>query len=299
MKYSHLVFLSWSRIFFSISASVSVSSRGHHWSASPVLRMAISTVGRGFSLQETRAAAESDHQATRPPDHQTPRPPGQTEWKKTSETHLDEDPVVRCSSWRNPGSLVLQTHLDEDPLVRCSSWRNPGSLVLQTHLDDDPLVRLLLQDPVRGVGLDLLADGGGDGGDEGQRVQVQVVTQNLCEHLRGHQLLCGRSGGLQKGLSVWTTTPRGLLPFMFHVKASRSFWPSISMSRRIGTSDSSWAAFSWITAGSWSSKLRHDHVSHHRGKVLFLSRPMRLRLMVVEHGTASRWWELLGSVGTH
>lgn len=46
-----LVFLSWSRIFFSISASVRVSSSGHHWSASPVFRMAISTVGRGFSLK--------------------------------------------------------------------------------------------------------------------------------------------------------------------------------------------------------------------------------------------------------
>lgn len=50
--FSHLVFLSWSLIFFSISASVRVSSRGHHWSASPVFRMAISTVGNGFSLQE-------------------------------------------------------------------------------------------------------------------------------------------------------------------------------------------------------------------------------------------------------
>lgn len=40
-------------------------------------------------------------------------------------------------------------------------------------------------------------------------------------------------------------------------------------------------------------------LSHHRGKVLFLSRPMRLRLMVVEQGTASRWWELLGRVGIH
>lgn len=39
--------------------------------------------------------------------------------------------------------------------------------------------------------------------------------------------------------------------------------------------------------------------AHHRGNVLFLSRPSRLRLMVVEQGTASRWWELLGSVGTH
>lgn len=40
-------------------------------------------------------------------------------------------------------------------------------------------------------------------------------------------------------------------------------------------------------------------LTHHKGKVLFLSRPMRFLLMVVEHGTASRWWELLGRVGTH
>lgn len=51
---AHLVFRSWSLIFFSISASVRVSSRGHHWSASPVFLMAISTVGRGFSLQNTK-----------------------------------------------------------------------------------------------------------------------------------------------------------------------------------------------------------------------------------------------------
>lgn len=118
---------------------------------------------------------------------------------------------------------------------------------------------------------------------------------------------------------------------MFHVKVSRSFCPSISMSRRIGTRASICAAFSWITAGSWSSKLNEIHrnldllgrrihtfqvwldyisvkptsvccsckLSHHRGKVLFLSRPILLRLMVVEQGTASKWWELLGSVGTH
>lgn len=42
----------------------------------------------------------------------------------------------------------------------------------------------------------------------------------------------------------------GYLPFMFQVKASLSFCPSISMSRRMGTSVSTWAAFSWITAGS-------------------------------------------------
>ena len=40
-----------------------------------------------------------------------------------------------------------------------------------------------------GVGLHLLADGRGDGRDEGQGVEVQVVTQDLCKHLRSHQLL--------------------------------------------------------------------------------------------------------------
>lgn len=30
------------------------------------------------------------------------------------------------------------------------------------------------------------------------------------------------------------------------------------MSSRIGTSTSDWEAFSWITAGSWSSKLQHN-----------------------------------------
>ena len=51
------------------------------------------------------------------------------------------------------------------------------------------------------------------------------------------------------------------VPFMFQVKASRSFCPSISMSSRMGTSTSGWDAFSWITAGSWSSKLegRQQH----------------------------------------
>jgi hypothetical protein len=46
------------------------------------------------------------------------------------------------------------------------------------------------------------------------------------------------------------------IPFMFQVKASRSFCPSISMSSRMGTSTSGCDAFSWITAGSWSSKLK-------------------------------------------
>ena len=46
----------------------------------------------------------------------------------------------------------------------------------------------------------------------------------------------------------------------------------------------------------WSQRARP---THHSGNVLFLSRPMRFLLMVVEQGTASRWWELLGRVGTH
>jgi hypothetical protein len=44
-------------------------------------------------------------------------------------------------------------------------------------------------------------------------------------------------------------------PFLFHVKVSLSFCPSISMSRRIGTSSSNWLLFSCTPAGSVSSKL--------------------------------------------
>lgn len=47
------------------------------------------------------------------------------------------------------------------------------------------------------------------------------------------------------------------------------------------------------------ASVQRARCTHQRGKVLFLSRPMRFLLMVVEHGTASRWWELLGRVGTH
>lgn len=43
------VFLSWSRIFFSISASVRVSRKGDHWSASDWFRNAISTGGKWLS----------------------------------------------------------------------------------------------------------------------------------------------------------------------------------------------------------------------------------------------------------
>ena len=44
-----LVFLSWSRIFFSISASVRVSRNGDQMSASPWSRNAFSTAGIWFS----------------------------------------------------------------------------------------------------------------------------------------------------------------------------------------------------------------------------------------------------------
>lgn len=60
---------------------------------------------------------------------------------------------------------------------------------VERHLDDDPLVRLVLQDAVCRIRLDLLSDGGGDGRDEGQRVEVQVVAEDLSEHLRCHELL--------------------------------------------------------------------------------------------------------------
>lgn len=58
-----------------------------------------------------------------------------------------------------------------------------------TYLDDDSLIGLFVQDAVGRVGLYLLPDGGGDGWDEGQGVQVQIVTQYLCKHLWCHQLL--------------------------------------------------------------------------------------------------------------
>lgn len=71
------------------------------------------------------------------------------------------------------------------------------------------------------------------------------------------------------------------IPFMFHVNASLSFCPSISISSLIGTRTSGWDAFSWITAGSWSSKLKwrpttqymqraHDTSGIHRGKATFV-----------------------------
>ena len=44
------VFLSWSRIFFSISALVSVSRKGPHCSASLGFRNGQSTTGSGVSL---------------------------------------------------------------------------------------------------------------------------------------------------------------------------------------------------------------------------------------------------------
>lgn len=63
-------------------------------------------------------------------------------------------------------------------------------------------------------------------------------------------------GNYSPNSQVWAMqSPTAHIPFMFQVKASRSFCPSISMSSRMGTSTSGWDAFSWITAGSWSSKL--------------------------------------------
>lgn len=49
-RITNLVFRSWSRNFFSISASVNVSKYGHHLSISIPVRRATSTVGNGCSL---------------------------------------------------------------------------------------------------------------------------------------------------------------------------------------------------------------------------------------------------------
>lgn len=57
------------------------------------------------------------------------------------------------------------------------------------HLNDDPLVRLLFQNAVCRIGLDLLSNGWGDGRDEGERIEVQVITQDLSKHLWSHKLL--------------------------------------------------------------------------------------------------------------
>ena len=44
-----------------------------------------------------------------------------------------------------------------------------------------------------------------------------------------------------------------IIPFLFHVKVSRSFCPSISMSNLIGTSTSGWTDASCSDAGFLSS----------------------------------------------
>lgn len=64
---------------------------------------------------------------------------------------------------------------------------------------------------------------------------------------------------IQLSLSPASGNCLSYIPFMFHVNASLSFCPSISISSLIGTRTSGWDAFSWITAGSWSSKLTESN----------------------------------------
>ena len=61
---------------------------------------------------------------------------------------------------------------------------------MNVELEDDPLVLLLTQEVLRlrGVTLHLLLDGRGDGRDEVQRIQIQVIAENLrklfrCQHV--------------------------------------------------------------------------------------------------------------------
>ena len=51
------------------------------------------------------------------------------------------------------------------------------------ELDGDALVRVRLDDVVRRVALELLANGGRDGRHERRRIQVKVVAQDLGEGL--------------------------------------------------------------------------------------------------------------------
>lgn len=78
---------------------------------------------------------------------------------------------------------------------------------------------------------------------------------------------------------------------MFQVKASLSFCPSISMSRRIGTRTSDWVAFSWITAGSWSSKLGETHRTRASDKQLSLCPTLTDRLLLCHRLCCSPQWE--------
>lgn len=79
------------------------------------------------------------------------------------------------------------------------------------------------------------------------------------------------------------------LPFLFHVNVSRNLWPSISMSSLMGTSVSGCSEFSLFAEGSKSS--------YTSGNVRTFLCDNRLLLTGVEHGTASKWWELLGRAG--
>jgi len=64
-------------------------------------------------------------------------------------------------------------------------------------------------------------------------------------------------------ISLASENSPSYIPFMFHVNASLSFCPSISISSLIGTRTSGWDAFSWMTAESWSSKLEQRATIQH------------------------------------
>lgn len=76
-----------------------------------------------------------------------------------------------------------------------------------------------------------------------KKIRVEVVKKKRIKNIRNKKTK----------QSQHNSSKNRNVPFLFHVKVSLSFWPSISMSRRMGTSSSFWQEFSWICAGSRSS----------------------------------------------
>lgn len=78
--------------------------------------------------------------------------------------------------------------------------------------------------------------------NKGDWVQVQVITKNFCELLWGNKGFWKNKNNRGKREikkshkhSKTDLLPLMASPFLFHVNVSRSFCPSISISKRIGT----------------------------------------------------------------
>ena len=90
-------------------------------------------------------------------------------------------------------ALFSGIHTEGTP---CSEWHrkekdniNVTQIKQATNLDDDSLISLLFQDVICRKCVHLLTDALGDGRDEGQRVQIKVITEDLGKLLRGDDAL--------------------------------------------------------------------------------------------------------------